>query len=194
MSCCKSNVGSCTGSLTHPENLYQEVKRSLNCLVTQTKSNNKEEWLKSTLNLFEILCVCVCRVVKLWSWRSWERSWCMSSGPRWHLPPSRFVNFIIKNTLFYVKAPHQNVKKDIISSQWQGWINQVLIFLYRILKCAGHCALWFENMFRCVRLNWTALELRKTCFTSTGCVVCRVQTRATLGGFVCLFFLCSDLI
>lgn len=43
MSCCKSNIGSCTGSLTHPENLYQEVKRSLNCLVTQTKLNNKEE-------------------------------------------------------------------------------------------------------------------------------------------------------
>lgn len=100
MSCCKSNVGSCTGSLTHPENLYQEVKQSLNCLVTQTKSNNKEGWLKSTLNLFEILCVCVCRVVKLWSWRSWERSWCMSSGLHWHLPPSRFVNFIIKIPYF----------------------------------------------------------------------------------------------
>lgn len=26
ISCCKSNVGSCTGSFTHPEDLYQEVK------------------------------------------------------------------------------------------------------------------------------------------------------------------------
>lgn len=43
MSCCKSNIGSCTGSLTHPESLYQEVKQSFNCLVTQTKLNKKEE-------------------------------------------------------------------------------------------------------------------------------------------------------
>lgn len=64
MSCCKSNVGSCTGSLTHPENLYQEVKQSLNCLVTQTKLNKKEEWLKNTLNLFEnIVFLCA----GLWS-------------------------------------------------------------------------------------------------------------------------------
>lgn len=42
-----------------------------------------------------IVCVCVqCRGVKLWLWRSCGRSWCMSSGLRWCLLPSRWVSLV----------------------------------------------------------------------------------------------------
>uniref|UniRef100_A0AAQ4P4Y3 Tetraspanin n=1 Tax=Gasterosteus aculeatus aculeatus TaxID=481459 RepID=A0AAQ4P4Y3_GASAC len=48
ISCCNTNFGGCTGSLTHPEDLYQEVMRTLNV-----------DWCLNIFCMLGMLCACV---------------------------------------------------------------------------------------------------------------------------------------
>lgn len=55
MSCCKSDFGSCTGSLIHPEYLYQEVKLSFVLRLN----------LSYVVERRDSVCACVCVCVRI---------------------------------------------------------------------------------------------------------------------------------
>lgn len=63
ISCCKNDAGSCTGSLTHPEDLYQEVTLHLKCLTFNAKHLSFAEGT----NLFTRFCLNYSACVGLWS-------------------------------------------------------------------------------------------------------------------------------
>jgi len=139
-SCCQPSVINCSGTLSRPAELYQEVRNKTPRNPTAQSSSCYRWHFYFSWNVFFMpvklilmSLISCCRVVKLSWWKSWRRSWCTSSGLRSLLHPYRWGGLQCHRELINttnIKSSNQCKQPEKVflnkSPAWQETLRHVL--------------------------------------------------------------------